>query len=99
MEATIERKGTRPPISIPYNIFAFPRLTPGARLLYALIFSYVEKGMSVPAQSKLAQILSVGKRSIHKYAAELEYAQLISIHRTTGRKANIYELKSSAPRV
>jgi Helix-turn-helix domain len=73
-------------------------LSPGAKLTYAAIasFAYGAKTTAWPGQETLALMTGFSARSIRRFTAELEKAELVRVERRTWG-VNRYHLKGAEP--
>ena len=79
---------------VPNEILGDGRLSPGARLLYGLLYRYLYlHNAAVPCQNELGQQLGVSSRSIRTFITELKHHNFLKISRIGGGAANHYHLK------
>ena len=75
---------------VPNHILVSTKLSPGAKLAYAMLLKYAwQNNFCFPGQQKLATDMGVTDRSVRTYLQELELGQLISIKRQGLGKVNL----------
>lgn len=78
---------------VPNDILVSTKLSPGAKLAYAMLLKYAwQNDYCFPGQARLAIDMGVTDRSVRTYLQELEQHQFISIKRQGLGKPNLYEL-------
>ncbi len=78
---------------VPNHILDDSKLSPGAKLTYAMLLKYAwQNDYCFPGQERLAKDLGGGQRSVVRYTQELEKTGFIKIIRRGQGKPNIYEL-------
>lgn len=78
---------------IPNTILRLPDLSPGAKLTYVMLLSYAWQGGSCfPGQTKLAEDIGGGVKTVYRYLQELKSKGLISIKRRGLGRTNVYTL-------
>jgi DNA-binding transcriptional ArsR family regulator len=84
---------------VPNAVLTHARISPGAKLTYALLLKYAwGKSSSFPGQEQLAKDLGGTDRSIRTYLKDLEGAGLVEIHRRGLGRPNLYILNITVPR-
>jgi|SRR5579863_836135 len=84
---------TRGFTQVPNYLLDNSKLSPGAKLAYAMLLKYAwQNDYCFPGQETLARDMGVTDRSVRTYLQELEKADFISIKRQGLGKVNIYEL-------
>lgn len=76
-------------------------LSPGAKVVYAILKSYVGANVGVPAypgQDRLAEEVGCSEKTVRKYLDELEERNLIQQVRSGATKTNRYHVKSASGR-
>jgi len=82
---------------VPNHVLVSDRLSPGAKLTYAMLLKYAWQNDSCfPGQERLAKDMGVTDRSVRTYLQELEREQFITIKQRGLGKPNLYELHLSA---
>ena len=98
LERNIVLKGadilsTRGFTQVPNHVLDNPKLSPGAKLTYAMLLKYAwQNDYCFPGQERLAKDMGGGQRSVVRYIQELERTGFIRIIRRGQGKPNIYEL-------
>lgn len=78
---------------VPNHILVSTKLSPGAKLAYAMLIKYAwQNDYCFPGQARLATDMGVTDRSVRTYLQELELYQFISIKRQGLGKVNLYEI-------
>ena len=78
---------------VPNAILRSDKLSPGAKLTYAMLLSYAwVNDFCFPGQETLAKDMGSGLRSIVRYIRELEEQDCLTIHKRGQGKVNVYEL-------
>ena len=78
---------------VPNHVLVSNRLSPGAKLTYAMILKYAwEKDFSFPGQDRLATDMGVTRQSVNTYIQELQREQFIQIQRRGQGRPNLYRL-------
>src|SRR3954462_9216954 len=81
----------------PNHVLVSDRLSPGAKLTYAMLLKYAwQNDYCFPGQERLAKDMGVTDRSVRTYLQELEREQFVSIKQRGLGKPNLYELRLSA---
>jgi hypothetical protein len=82
---------------VPNHVLKSRKISPGAKLTYAMLLSYAWHNDSCfPGQVRLAQDMGVGERSIRTYLAELEKEDFLKVKQRGQGKTNLYELNLTA---
>jgi biotin operon repressor len=85
--------------SVPNHVLVSGRLSPGAKLTYAMLLKYAwQNDCCFPGQERLAQDMGVTRQSANTYVQELQREQFINIQRRGQGKTNLYELNLLATR-
>jgi biotin operon repressor len=85
--------------SVPNHVLVSDRLSPGAKLTYAMLLKYAwQNDCCFPGQERLAQDMGVTRQSANTYVQELQREQFINIQRRGQGKTNLYELNLLATR-
>ncbi len=83
---------------IPRYILCDKRLTPGARLTYAVLLSYAwQEGSCFPGQEKMASNLGVSRQMVNTYLNELRQHKYIDWERRGLGKTNVYYILDYQP--
>lgn len=78
---------------VPNFILTNPALSVGAKLAYAMLLKYAwQDEACFPGQTKLAEDMGSGERSVRTYLKELESAELLEIKQRGLGKTNLYRL-------
>jgi hypothetical protein len=78
---------------VPNFILTNPVLSVGAKLAYAMLLKYAwQDDACFPGQTKLAEDMGSGERSVRTYLKELESAELLEIKQRGLGKTNLYRL-------
>lgn len=78
---------------VPNFVLISKDLSPGAKLAYSMLLRYAwHLDFSFPGQTKLAEDIGVGERSVRTYLNELEKAKFLEIVQRGRGKTNIYKL-------
>lgn len=78
---------------VPNAILRAKEISQGAKLVYAMLLSYAWHNNSCfPGQDRLAEDLSISRRSVNTHIKELEAKQFIKVTRKGLGKPNLYEL-------
>jgi hypothetical protein len=84
---------TRGFTQVPNHILDNGKLSPGAKLAYAMLLKYAwQNDYCFPGQERLARDMGGGQRSVVRYIQELERTGFIKIIRRGQGKPNVYEL-------
>jgi biotin operon repressor len=84
---------------VPNHILISDRLSPGAKLTYAMLLKYAwQNEYCFPGQERLAVDMGVTRQSANAYIQELQRQQFIAIRRRGQGKTNLYELNLLATR-
>lgn len=85
---------------VPNFILTNEDISVGAKLVYAMLLKYAwyDDGC-YPGQSKLAQDMGAGERSVRTYLKELEVASLLEITQRGLGKTNLYKLHITVKKV
>ncbi len=84
---------------VPNAILTHAKISPGAKLTYAMLLKYAwEKNSSFPGQAQLAEDLGATDRSIRTYLSDLEANGLVEIHRRGLGRPNLYILNVTVAR-
>ena len=76
---------------IPNFILRDPKISIGAKTVYALLLSYAwHNDLCFPGQEKLAKDMGMGIASVNRFIKELENCALIEIMRRGQGKTNVY---------
>ncbi len=80
---------------VPNVVLRDTRLSPGAKLCYALLLSYAwQKDSCFPGQETLAEDAGASRRSIVRFMKELEQSGYLEKKRRGLGKTNVYTLHS-----
>jgi hypothetical protein len=78
---------------VPNSILTKSDIALGAKLAYAMLLKYAwGDDACFPGQTKLAQDMGSGERSVRRYLEELEKVQLLKIKQRGLGKTNLYRL-------
>jgi len=78
---------------VPNAILRATEISQGAKLVYAMLLSYAwHQNSCFPGQDRLAEDLSISRRSVNTHIKELEAKDFIKVTRKGLGKPNIYEL-------
>ncbi len=78
---------------IPNRVLKPDKLSPGAKLTYAILLSYAwDNEYCFPGQETLAKEMGSGRRSVVRYIKELEEAKFLKIKKLGQGRVNLYEL-------
>jgi len=78
---------------VPNFILRDSKLSPGAKVTYAMFLSYAWNNDSCfPGQGRLAEDMGMSRSRVTEFVSELEIAGLISIQRRGLGKTNIYTI-------
>lgn len=78
---------------VPNAILRATEISQGAKLVYAMLLSYAwHHNSCFPGQDRLAEDLSISRRSVNTHIKELEAKKFIKITRKGLGKPNLYEL-------
>ena len=84
---------------VPNAILTHAKITPGAKLTYAMLLKYAwDRNSSFPGQEQLAKDLGSTDRSVRTYLKDLEGAGLVEIHRRGLGRPNLYILNVTVAR-
>ena len=104
--ATFEVVGAVRFAQVPKWVIRHPRLSVGAKALYADIMTYADNGTrsAFPSRERMASDLNVSVSTIGRYIKELESADVIAVSRRRNKRtgnfyANHYRLAWSEPQV
>ena len=79
--------------SIPNRILRNPNLSIGAKMAYTMLLHYAwQKGFCFPAQTRLAEDLGCGERSIRRWLNELKASGLVTWKQVGLNKPNVYRI-------
>jgi len=82
---------------VPNFILESKVISVGAKLTYAMLLKYArEMDACFPGQDRLAADMGTGKRSVVRYIAELESADLLSVKRRGQGRPNLYTVHLKA---
>lgn len=82
---------------VPNHLLKSNRLSPGAKLAYAMLLSYAwQNDYCFPGQERLAKDMGSGLRSVVRFIQELEKEGFVAIKRRGQGKPNLYELNLTA---
>jgi len=82
---------------VPNHVLVSDRLSPGAKLTYAMLLKYAwQNEYCFPGQERLANDMGVTDRSVRTYLQELERENFVAIKQRGLGKPNLYELNLSA---
>ena len=78
---------------VPNHVLRSERISPGAKLAYAMLLSYAwQNDFCFPGQERLAKDMGAGARSVVRYIQELEKEQFVTIKKRGQGRPNLYEL-------
>ncbi len=78
---------------VPNHLLESNKLTPGAKLSYAMLLKYAwQDNFCFPGQQRLAKDMGVSRQSVNNYIKELQTKGFLSIKRLGQGKPNIYTL-------
>lgn len=78
---------------VPNAILRATEISQGAKLVYAMLLSYAwHHNSCFPGQDRLADDLSISRRSVSAHIKELEVKKFIKVTRKGLGKPNLYEL-------
>jgi hypothetical protein len=78
---------------VPNFILTKPDISVGAKLAYAMLLKYAwQDDACFPGQTKLAEDMGSGERSVRRYLDELEGVELLEIVQRGLGKTNLYRL-------
>ena len=78
---------------VPNSVLKTDKLSPGAKLTYAMLLSYAwQNEFCFPGQETLAKDMGTGLRSVTRYVRELEEGDFLKIRKRGQGRVNIYEL-------
>ena len=84
---------TRGYTQVPNAVLTHPKLSPGAKLTYAMLLRYAwQDDRCFPGQERLAKDIGAGERSVRTYLKELETGGLVEIHQRGLGRSNLYVL-------
>lgn len=82
---------------VPNHILRSAKISPGAKLAYAMLLSYAwQNNFCFPGQERLAKDMGSGVRSVIRYIQELEKAQFVVVRKRGQGRPNLYELNLKA---
>lgn len=85
---------------VPNAILRATEISQGSKLVYAMLLSYAWHNNSCfPGQDRLAEDLSISRRSVNTHIKELEAKKFIKVTRRGLGKPNLYELFLIATKV
>ena len=78
---------------VPNYVLESERISPGAKLTYALLLKYAwHNDFCFPGQERLAKDMGVTRQSVNAYIKELRKKGFIAVKRQGQGRPNIYEL-------
>ena len=78
---------------VPNHVLTSPKVSPGAKLVYAMLLRYAWQNDSCyPGQKRLAKDMGASERSVRTYLGELERQQFIEVRRRGQGRSNLYTL-------
>ena len=84
---------------VPNHALVSDRISPGAKLAYAMLLKYVwEKDYCFPGQETLAREMGVTRQSVNTYLKELQHQKFIEIKRRGQGLTNVYVVYVKATR-
>jgi len=84
---------------VPNYMLKSPRISPGAKLTYAMLLSYAwGNDYCFPGQETLAKDMGSGLRSVARYIKELEKEKFLTIKKLGQGRVNLYELNLTVPK-
>ncbi len=84
---------------VPNYVLKSPRISPGAKLTYAMLLSYAwGNDYCFPGQETLAKDTGSGVRSVRRYVKELEKEKFLTIKKLGLGRVNLYELNLTVPK-
>ncbi len=84
---------------VPNYMLKSSRISPGAKLTYALLLSYAwGNDYCFPGQETLAKDMGSGLRSVARYIKELEREKFLTIKKLGQGRVNLYELNLTVPK-
>ena len=84
---------TRGYTQVPNHVLVNDRLSPGAKLTYAMLLKYAwQHDYCFPGQERLAVDIGVTRQSANAYIQELQHQKFINIQRRGQGKTNLYVL-------
>ena len=82
---------------VPNHVLVSDRVSPGAKLAYAMLLKYVwEKDYCFPGQERLAKDMGVTRQSANAYLQELQRQKFVDIKRRGQGRTNLYVLNMKA---
>jgi len=82
---------------VPNFILANAKLSPGAKLTYAMLLLYArEQDECFPGQERLGQDMGAGERSVRRWLKELEAQGLVAVKQRGQGKSNLYTVHIKA---
>ena len=82
---------------VPNYMLKCSRISPGAKLTYAILLSYAwANDYCFPGQELLAKDMGSGLRSVARYIKELEKEKFLTIKKLGQGRVNLYELNLTA---
>ena len=82
---------------VPNAILRSDRISPGAKLVYAMLLSYAwHEDYCFPGQDRLATDIGISRQSVNTQVKELGRAGFIAIRRQGQGRPNIYETNLKA---
>ena len=84
---------------VPNYVLKSPRISPGAKLTYAMLLSYAwGNDYCFPGQETLAKNMGSGLRSVARYIKELENENFLTVKKLGQGRVNLYELNLTVPK-
>ena len=84
---------------VPNYMLKSTRISPGAKLTYAMLLSYAwGNDYCFPGQETLAKDMGCGLRSVARYIKELEKEKFLKIKKLGQGRVNLYELNLTVPK-
>ena len=78
---------------VPNHVLRSDRISPGAKLAYAMLLSYAwQNDFCFPGQARLAKDMGTSLRSVVTYIKELTQADFVAVKKLGQGRANLYEL-------
>ena len=90
---------TRGFTQVPNYALKSSRISPGAKLTYAMLLSYAwDNDHCFPGQETLAKDMGSGLRSVARYIKELEKEKFLKVKKLGQGRVNLYELNLTVPK-